>query len=618
MNTAHYKKVARVALFGRLPRDKDFFSYQVPIKLIRQVAAGDLVQVNFRQQKTLGLILGFESSKPNYPLKDIQTIKWPKFLSSGQLKLLARLAHYYAVSMSTASQLFIPFPVTTKEHVIIRPQQKIKKALPTSKPLLITYGQRLEAEKFIQAAINKVIGRQQQVLLLVPNIKLILDWQNKLFQANQIVGWHSELKTSAKRITWQKVFTGEAKIIIGTRSALFLPWLNLGGVIIDYGDDENYKQYDQNPRYNSIEVARWLKQIYGCSLAQVTPAPRAEDYYLMNKEWQLQNLGLLFSGRLTIVDISANPTVSKQLALSSWEQITASLESKQKVLIWHNRLGSSTAVFCRDCKYIPRCQKCLKPLSWHHDKRKLACHNCQTISELPARCPKCQNVQWKFLGVGSQEIEHACRQRYPDVHICRVDYNTKTKITVKEIKSAQIVISTSLIWDYAKVADFALLVITSFDQNLLSPEFRAEETAGAILRKILSESDSVSVLLETNFPESPVLKYLTNNNQFYRYLLSYRQLYYWPPFSQLVRLSVKNKNQLKARQAIIKLRQQLIKVLSSELVLSPIYADSRIIEHGQYIYHLLLKCPKKFKIESLWPFLPRQLIIDREPRFILS
>ncbi len=614
MNTAKHKKTARVALISRLPRDKNFFSYQVPVNLSKQVVSGDLVKVNFRNQTTFGIVLGFDKYQPAYLLKNIEAIQWPSFLTPGQLKLLFRLAEYYAVSLSSSSQLFIPFNLKIKPTLPDRPTNKNKKHhLPS---WLIIYKQREAAKKFILSAIAKVTNRRQSALLLVPNIKSIANWQNQLLN-KKVVIWHSELTISQKREMWQKIYTGQVEVIIGTRSTLFLPFNNLGGIIIDHAEDENYKQYDQNPRYDSIRLAHWLKQIYSCSLALVTAAARVEDYYLVNKEWRMSEIGSLLVKKLTIVDIADSQSSQASLAISSWEQISDVLAHKRRVLIWHNRLGSFTAVFCLDCKYIVTCSKCLKSMSWHQDRQRLSCHNCHTISPLPTACPQCQNIQWKFLGTGIQEIERALKRNYPQKNIVRLDYSTKTELSLTELNAADIIIGTSLLWEYVKLEDFDLLVITSFDQNLLSPEFRAEEQAWANLRKILSESKG-QILLETRFPDTPVLKYLNNQQEFYRYLAKQRQPYQWPPFGQLLRLSLKNRNRVKVYQAISSLRRHLVKKLPTEVNLSPVYPDSRVLEHGQYIYHLLLKYPSKFKIENLWSWLPRDVIIDREPRFILS
>ncbi len=613
------KKFARIVILRHLPRAMDFFDYQLTPAV--KVAIGDLVKVPFRNSKKLGVIIDLKKdSSYQGNLKEISEVVSRQILSQEQIALAQKIASYYAVSLSTAINLFIS----------VLPQNKkplagiINSAHASSKhplPLLIIYNNQKTKQNAALQMLDKVIKRQQQLLILVPEKRYLKIWEQSVKQ-NQII-WHADLKITKKRSAWNCIAQGQKSVIIATRSGLFLPFNNLGGIIIDDAENENYKQYDQNPRFDSITVAEWLKDLHHCPLALLTSAPRTEDWFKAEKGLYIKRIisGYLPATKVKVIDLSKTQVVAQDFPLSDdlLIKIEEQLLKHKKIFIYLNRRGYYTAAVCQDCGHTLQCARCGKVLTWHDYWQKLFCHNCGTKQSLTLPCSICQGTKINFLGIGIEKIEKILGQKFTNYQICRIDYDTQNKLTNTVIKSADILLGTVLAWKYLDFNDFGLIGIISLDNELMVPEFRAEEFTWQKLRYLITNS-AAKLYLQTHQPELFIFKYLVKDfDQFYNYLLAQRQKFFWPPVVELLKLTVKDSSLLQAETKIKKIKQLILNQANKNILsLSDFYADKYRQKNNKYVYHLLIKYRADFNPAALWSKLPDDIIIDRQPRFILS
>ncbi|MFH1111704.1 MAG: primosomal protein N' [Patescibacteria group bacterium] len=613
------KLIAQVAPLGRLPRERNFFDYE--IQADTKIEIGDLVQIPFRSADKLGVVINTVVAKSYFgKLKCIKSVLSSRILSSNQIELAKKISTHYAVSLSMAINLFVPI-VPNKNQKLTMAKKITTQNQLQKMPLLLVYNTLQKKNAVVMDFVNKVNQRNEQLLILVPEKRHLSHWL-KILKTNAIV-WHADLKIGEKTKIWNATTQNQAKIILATRSGLFLPFVNLGGIIVDDEDNENYKQSDQNPRFDSIEIVNWMKTIYHCSLALISPAPRAEDWFKANhKIYSLKVVDQLSPSKITIVDMTNEPMGSNIFPLSAalLEKIKQTLNKKKKVYLHFNRRGSSTAVLCIDCKRIAKCDLCAKILVWHETLKRLVCHNCQKEITLPIPCPQCGGSHLHFLGAGLEKLEKLLKQEFKNIQLFRIDGDMISNQSSVKLKKAEIVLGTNLAWKYLDFGRFDLIGIVSIDNELAIPEFRAEEFAWQKLRYFITNSAG-EIYIQTWQPESMLIKYLVKDiDKFYDWLFIQRKKFNWPPFVELIKFTVKDTVKEKAKSKIDQLKQLINNKQYKKNILEITlpYAGYHSVKGYKYIYHLLLKYNNEANPAQFWSKLPADTIIDRHPRYILS
>ncbi|MFA4937471.1 MAG: primosomal protein N' [Patescibacteria group bacterium] len=614
------KQIAQVAILRHLPRRMGFFDYQVANNI--KVNIGDLVSIPFGKTKKLGVVIDLRKhSEYHGTLKNVLDVVSSQILSKKQIILAQQIASYYGTSLSMAINLFVPILPQKKQSLANSINSSIVQK-QTNLALLITYNNQTDKYKTILEMAAKVIKRKQQLFILVPEKRYLENWI-KLIDSNVVV-WHADLKSSEKRLVWNTIVQKNDLIIIATRSGLFLPFNNLGGIIVDDAENENYKQYDQSPHFDSIEIVQWLKNLYACSLALVSSAPRLEDWFKAKHGYYLSKTvsPSLPEDRVNIINMSNEQIDSNNFPLSDnlLSKIDEYLRNHKKVFLYLNRRGSNTTVICQDCKRTLQCVKCDKVLTWHEAEKKLYCHNCGQTQLLTLPCPICRGNNITFLGIGTEKIEKILKLNFSKYSVCRIDTDTQKKLSTLNIANADILLGTALAWKYVNFSIFSLIGIVSLDAEFTVPEFRAEEFVWQKLRYLITNSNA-KLFIQTYQPEAVCLKYLVkNNNIFYDHLLTQRQTFNWPPFVELLKLTTKNISSSHAELQMRKIEQIITKQIGHNKMfsLNNFYSDLHIKRSNKYVYHLLIKYRPDFNPISLWSKLPDDIIIDRQPRFILS
>lgn len=625
-------KFAEIIPYLRLPKSLGIFDYGIKKEHFSIVKVGQLVKIPFRNRNILGLVVKIKDSTdtPKGQLKEISEILDLDSLPSSLVKLIFWLSDYYYISPALAFKTTIPKIVKQRKKIeskksylsklkLTSDQEKIVKNIISTKKnkfLLIANDQKTNI--YCQL-IEKTIKKGKQVILLYPEIGLTNELQNyylNYFGRDKVVVFHSQLSAGQYFTNWQKVQLGEAKVIIGTRQAIFAPVNNLSLIIVDSEHDSSYKQWDQNPRYHAVEVAEKISEIHKSKLVLSSLTPLTEKYYQTLKDDYKLIMPLAISHKqsTSIIDMreeikKGNYSVISEKLLS---QIKETLNRKKKVILFSNRRGSFSYVMCRDCGYIPKCPNCQISYSYHYSEESdLVCHHCLQKETLAPFCPKCHGSRYKFVGAGILKISSEIKKLIQKTKVAVFDAESK------EIsKDFDILITTQAIFNQPNIKKVDLVGILNIDLIINLPDFRAAERAWQIVGqlKIMSKQ----LIIQTYNPE--YFRSYDDFDEFYQNELSNRELLNYPPYSQLIKLIYNHQNNLTAKKEAVKLINQLRKIIRAKVeVLGPLPAFIPKVR-GRFRWYIILKLPLNISNEQkdkLLGIVPDNWLIDINPDSLL-
>ncbi len=404
--------------------------------------------------------------------------------------------------------------------------------------------------------IEKLIKEGKEAIVLVPEIMLtsqIAALFKQIFKESLAL-IHSKLTEREKLSVYERIKKGEVKIVLGPRSALFVPFNNLGVIIIDEEQEKSYIQ-EQNPTYDARVLAAELAKMQNIPLLLVSATPRIISFYkALNKEYEL----LTLTKRATLVNMPKSIVVDMREELKNknvstisnalQEEIKNTLENNKQVIIFINKRGYASAVMCRDCGHIITCPNCSLPLTYHRNRTKLICHLCGHEEEQINICPQCGSRKIRYVGLGTEKITADLVRLFPKARILRVDsdsvgndYNYYyQKINNNEV---DIIVGTQMLAKGLDFKDVALVGIINADTGLYYPTYDAYENNFMLLEQVSGRSgrkDEGKVVFQTYNPDNYVIKYASNNNYlaFYNEEIKKRKLLDNPPFKQLLKLTV--------------------------------------------------------------------------------
>lgn len=404
--------------------------------------------------------------------------------------------------------------------------------------------------------IEKIIKEGKEAIVLVPEIMLtsqIAALFKQIFKESLAL-IHSKLTEREKLSVYERIKKGEVKIVLGPRSALFVPFNNLGVIIIDEEQEKSYIQ-EQNPTYDARVLAAELAKMQNIPLLLVSATPRIISFYkALNKEYEL----LTLTKRATLVNMPKSIVVDMREELKNknvstisnalQEEIKNTLENNKQVIIFINKRGYASAVMCRDCGHIITCPNCSLPLTYHRNKTKLICHLCGYEEEQINICPQCGSRKIRYVGLGTEKITADLVRLFPEARILRVDsdsvgndYNYYyQKINNNEV---DIIVGTQMLAKGLDFKDVALVGIINADTGLYYPTYDAYENNFMLLEQVSGRSgrkDEGKVVFQTYNPDNYVIKYASNHDYlaFYNEEIKKRKLLDNPPFKQLLKLTV--------------------------------------------------------------------------------
>lgn len=401
---------------------------------------------------------------------------------------------------------------------------------------------------------DTVLRKGRQCLLLVPEISLTPQMMRRVRErfGNSAAIMHSRLSQTEKLIEYQKIKKGEAKIVLGARSALFMPFQDLGIIVIDEMHETSYKS-SGSPRYDAVETAEFIASRTGATLVLGSATPTTEVYYrAMQGEFTLITLKNRISGsvlpKVEMVDMRDELRHGNRSPISDLlrEKIQDRLERGEQVLLFLNRRGYNTYVFCRSCGHIEMCPNCAVSLTTHASSSTMQCHYCGYTKSIPHVCPECGSEKIRFMGTGTEKIQQAVAEMFPSARIMRLDADTaagKNMQTILEDFSrgaGDILVGTQMIVKGLDFDSLTLVGIILADSSLNFPDINAAARTFQLTTQAEGRAGrrdmQGEVVLQTYKPESPTLVYasLHDFEGFYSYDIDFRRENDYPPFSEIV------------------------------------------------------------------------------------
>lgn len=441
--------------------------------------------------------------------------------------------------------------------------------------------------------VKKEIMNGKSAIILVPEISLTPQMIERFKGrfGKEVAVFHSKLSDGERYDEWYRVKEDKVKVVIGARSALFLPLQNLGIIIIDEEHENTYKS-EQNPKYTTKEVAEFISELKGCKVVLGSATPSIETYYrAISGEIELVELNNRIDNkpmpRIEIIDMREelnNGNVS-MFSRKLFLEMKEALDRKEQVILFLNRRGFSTFVSCRSCGYVFKCPKCDISMTFHKNGY-LVCHYCGHGEMQLKICPKCKSKYVKHFGAGTERVEEEVRKYFKDVKVLRMDMDTtRNKNSHEAIYNsfkngeADILIGTQMISKGLDFKNVTLVGILAADMSLNMPDYRSSERTFQIITQVSGRAGrgdkEGKVILQTYSPSHYSLNYAKNYDYegFYNEEFTTRGLMYYPPFGRilLVNASSKNENALKSFMSLLK--KELTKIYEDEInveILGPV------------------------------------------------
>ena len=442
-----------------------------------------------------------------------------------------------------------------------------------------------KTEIYLELA-RKAMSEGKNVLYLVPEIAVSRQLRERLHAifGDRVLTFHSEETAAARRNTAEKIRRSESDgcryIIIGTRSAIFLPHTCLGLIVVDEEHDSSYKQDSPAPRYNGRDVAVMLSTIHGCPLVMGSATPSLESVFNAGcGKYAMLNLDTRFyrarEAAVEIIDTSAERRKNGMTGSFSKKLVSMmekTLQNGEQILILRARRAFSPVLQCPECGEILKCPHCNVSLSLHKNPDRMMCHHCGYSAAFDPHCPKCGAVM-HGLGSGTQKIEEETQALFPGARIGRLDSDTSGPQAVDIINKfnageTDILIGTQIISKGFDFPGLTLAAVIAADSLLGVQDFRADEKAFQILEQLRGrcgrrEKQGV-FMIQTNQPDHPVYRQLAegNGDTFYRILMSERSEFGYPPFTRIMNLSIKDEDETRVELLSARLSGILKTVLS--------------------------------------------------------
>jgi primosomal protein N' (replication factor Y) len=446
-------------------------------------------------------------------------------------------------------------------------------------------------------AVQEVLNHDRQAIILVPEISLTPQTVNRFLSRfpGKVGLVHSKLSAGERYDTWRRARAGLLQVVVGPRSALFTPFHDLGLIVIDECHDDSYFQDDAQPAYSAVEAALIFARIKNAVIVLGSATPSLDLVYRANKEgWERLELPVRILAHrdviqkemealhqpvpdlpekkvTTILPLPPVGIIDMRDELKSGNRsifsfglqkaLEDTLANHQQAILFLNRRGSATYIFCRNCGYSLRCPRCDLPLTYHMDQNQLLCHTCGYQRNLPLRCPKCSSGQIKQYGTGTEKVEQTLKELFPSANLLRWDFETTRQKGSHDLilahfirHNADILIGTQML---AKGLDLPLVTLVGVilaDVGLNLPDYRSSERTFQLLTQVAGRAGRSplggKVILQTFQPDHYAIQSAAHHDAagFYHQELEIRRRMGYPPFSRLVKLEFRDLNPNKAEQ----------------------------------------------------------------------
>ena len=464
--------------------------------------------------------------------------------------------------------------------------------------------------------IEAILEQGKQALYLVPEIALTSQLVQRLekYFGNQIAVYHSRYSQNERLEVWNHVLNNSenARVIIGARSSIFLPFSNLGLVIIDEEHEQSYKQFDPSPRYHARDTAIVLAALYQAKTLLGSATPSIESFYNATKENKFGYVALtkrfnnVLMPEIELVDLTDKYKRKRMTGHFSDRLITeikAALDMDSQVILFQNRRGYSPVVSCNTCGHTPECPNCDVSLTFHQYKNQLRCHYCSHSIAMQQFCGACGGVDIDSKGFGTEQIQQEVELLFPEAKVARMDLDTTRGkysydriISSFENKEVDILVGTQMVTKGLDFRHVKLVGVLNADQLINFPDFRAHERSFQLLQQVAGRAGRTDtrgkVVIQSYNPHHTILQQVSINDYQSMFVeqLEDRRIYKYPPYCRLIKLTLKHKDYNKVNDGAEWLATSLRHVFK-ENVLGPEFpVVSRI--RNQYHKNILIKIPQ--------------------------
>jgi len=564
--------IARVALPVAA---RQLFDYWIPEGLSAE--RGDVVRARLGARTQRGVVVDVARESPFLErLQPIESICEGERLPEDVMRLGEFVSSYYHAAPGLAYALIAPPPLKRSRRVAAVADAAVasgatkrvlndaqQRALATivaqtdaQKPVLLHGVTGSGKTDVYLAAVDRIVGRSGQALLLVPEINLTPQFEARVrnaLPALHAVTLHSRLAPGARRANWEAAARGDAQVVLATRLGVFVPLPRLALVVVDEEHDDSYKQQD-GVRYHARDLALWRAQKLRVPIVLGSATPSLESWSRAKAErYAIARLPERADVRARLPDIHFAPArvagVRDALSPQLHEALGRRLAAREQSLIFINRRGYAPSLKCAACAWESQCPRCSARLVLHRDPAMLRCHHCAHATRPPRACPECGNVDLLPVGFGTQRLEQTIRAAFPDARVARVDRDTTArKAAFAEVRQriedldVDILVGTQML---AKGHDFrklTLVAVLGADNALYSADFRATERLAALLMQVAGRAGRGdlpgTVIVQTDFADHPVYRCVASHDyaRFAEQLLDERRVAELPPFTRVALL----------------------------------------------------------------------------------
>ncbi len=547
-----------------------------------------------KKPKQLQILLAYLHLKQQKELTDRSSILKLGGMASSSLQTLIKnqVLQGYEVNVDRLQMELMP-----KEAFILNPhQQEAYDALTLAlenKDVALLQGITGSGKTHVYVKLmEEALKTGKQVLFLLPEIALtsqIIKRINKYF-GEHCVAYHSKFNDQERVEIWNKVNDGDYKIVIGARSSIFLPFRELGLVIVDEEHEGSYKQQDPAPRYHARDAAMMLAKIHACKTILGSATPSMEMYYMakigkyawvhLDKRYHEVSLPNIETADLT-EERRTKKMMKEDIGFTLHQAIEETLQLNEQIILFQNRRGYAPFISCNTCEWVPKCKNCDISLTYHKYIDSLKCHYCGYTAAIPNSCQACGKPNMTLKGTGTEKVEDELGELYPKTRIARLDLDAaKTKHGHEEIirsfenRQFDILVGTQML---SKGLDFEhvnLVGVINADSLLQFPDFRAHERAMQLLMQVSGRAGRKhkqgKVIVQTSLPNHYVLQ-LLKQHQYLPLLekeLEDREKFAYPPFYRLIKLVIKHKDYKVAEHAASRLRN-IVEPQISGIIMGP-------------------------------------------------
>ncbi|MFH1305676.1 MAG: primosomal protein N' [Candidatus Omnitrophota bacterium] len=634
-----------VEIATNLPIDRTF-QYKVTGREQYPPEIGKRVYMPFRDVKRVGYIVKTEKTPAvKEPREIIDVIDEAPLFTGEMIKLAKWIADNYFCSWGQALEAMIPgalkrgktsmisrvkeIPeevISTKPHAPNKEQQEVLKHLmecidKEKHEVFLLHGitGSGKTEIYLQA-VDAVLKKNRTAVVLVPEISLTPQTVERFRSrfGDNVAVFHSGMLASAKFSEWERIRCGDAKIVVGPRSAVFSPFKDPGIFIVDEEHEPSYKQ-DDAPRYHARDVAIERARMSGVPVVLGSATPSLESYHkAISGEYRLVELKQRIHERLLprvkLVDMrmefdtkTGRKVISRILA----EALKKDIAKKQQALVFLNRRGFSTFVTCGKCGYLLKCRKCDSPMVFHREKKGLICHYCNMRMDPPPVCPACKEGSLMYKGTGTQKVETDLRKILPNARIVRMDSDTMSKRgahdrVLRDFKDhkTDIIVGTQMI---AKGLDFPKVTqvgVVSADANLNLPDFRSAERTFNLITQVAGRAGRSDlggeVIVQTYTPGHYAVNLAAKHDYdgFYRQEIESRRELLFPPFCHLVKITLRARKEENAAKSAEKMAALFKKKMPEVAMMGPAPAPMTKLR-GYYRWNILVKGSSRSSIVGM-------------------